>query len=79
MARLSRRAGLRLGLALGGDELRVRMYDGYPAVIDGLGRGLTATAGGRRWLVAAGYAWHVLAYTRPGCPAAAVMVVASAR
>ncbi len=65
MARLARRRGLRLGLALGGEQLQVRMYDGYRAVIGGLGRGLTASAGGRRWLVAAGYAWHVLAYTVP--------------
>ena len=65
MARLSRRRGLRLGLVLGGGEVRVRMYDGYHAVIHGLGRGLTATAGGRRWLVVAGYLWHVLAYTVP--------------
>jgi cellulose synthase/poly-beta-1,6-N-acetylglucosamine synthase-like glycosyltransferase len=65
MARLSRRRGLQLGLALGGDEVRVRMYDGYPAVITGLGRGLTAAAGGRRSAVLAGYAWHLLAYTVP--------------
>ncbi len=65
MARLSRRRDLQLGLALGGDEVRVRMYDGYRAVIDGLGRGLTATAGGRRSAVLAGYAWHLVAYTLP--------------
>ncbi len=65
VARLSRRLGLRLGLALGGGQVQVRMYDGYRAVIDGFGRGLTATAGGRRWLVVAGYVWHVLAYTVP--------------
>ncbi len=65
MARLSRRHGLRLGLALGGDQLQVRMYDGYRAVIGGLGRGLTSTAGGHRSLVVAGYLWHVLAYTVP--------------
>ncbi len=65
MARLSRRRGLRLGLALGGDLLAVRMCVGYRGVIDGLGRGLTATAGGSRGLVIAGYAWHLAAYTLP--------------
>ena len=65
MARLSRRRGLRLGLALGGDLLAVRMCVGYGGVIDGLGRGPTATAGGNRGLVLAGFAWHVLAYTLP--------------
>lgn len=65
MARLSRRHGLRLGLALGGDLLAVRMCVGYRGVVDGLGRGLTATAGGSRGLVIAGFAWHVLAYTLP--------------
>ena len=65
VARLSRRHGLRLGLALGGDQLAVRMCDGYRGVIDNLGRGLTATAGGSRGLVIAGFAWHLLAYTLP--------------
>jgi glycosyltransferase involved in cell wall biosynthesis len=65
MARLSRRHGLRLGLALGGDHLAVRMCVGYRGVVDNLGRGLTATAGGSRGLVIAGFAWHVLAYTLP--------------
>ena len=65
IARLSRRRGLRLGLALGGDLLAVRMCVGYRGVIDGLGRGLTATAGGNRGLVIAGFAWHLAAYTLP--------------
>lgn len=65
LARLTRRAGLRLGLALGGCAAQVRMYDGYPSVVAGLGRGLLPAVGGRRWLLVAGLAWHLLAYTAP--------------
>jgi len=65
MARRSRRMGFKLGLALGGDVAQVRMYRRYREVIDGLGRGLVPAAGGRRWLIAAGWIWHVIAYTAP--------------
>lgn len=65
MARLTRRLGLRLGLALGGDLVRVRMYESHREVVLGLGRGLTAALGGRRWPVVAGLALHLLAYTLP--------------
>ena len=65
VARRTRRLGLRLGLALGGDALGTRMYADHAGVVAGLGRGLTPVAGGRRWLVAAGLVWHLLAYTAP--------------
>lgn len=73
MARRTRRLGLKLGLALGGDLVRVRMYSDFPGVVSGLGRGLTAALGGRRWPVVAALALHLLAYTAP------VVLVASRR
>ena len=65
IARRTRLAGLTLGLALGGDVARVRMYRGYRQVVAGMGRGLLPVAGGRRWLVLAGFGWHLIAYTAP--------------
>jgi Glycosyl transferase family 21 len=65
IARRTRRAGLTLGLALGGDVAQVRMYRGYRQVIAGMGRGLVPAAGGRRWLVALGLGWHLAAYAAP--------------
>ena len=65
MARRARRMGEKLGLALGGDLAQVRMYDGYRAVIHGMGRSLAPATGGRRFVLALGWAWHVIAYTLP--------------
>ncbi len=65
IARLTRRAGERLGLALGGDLAQVRMYGGYRELIAGLGRSLVPAVGGRRLLVVAGWVWHVAAYSLP--------------
>jgi hypothetical protein len=65
MARLVRRRGLPLGLALGGATAQVRMYRNRQEVTAGLGRGLLPMTGGRRWLVVLAWAWHVLAYTAP--------------
>ncbi len=70
LARRIRRSGLRLGLCLGGDIARIRMYRGYRDVVVGLGRGLGPVVGGRRWLVVAGWAWHLLAYSWPLAAAA---------
>jgi Glycosyl transferase family 21 len=64
LARRTRRLGLRLGLALGGDVAGVRMYRSYAEVTTGLGRGLTEVAGSRA-AVLAGLGWHLLAYTLP--------------
>lgn len=65
IARRTRRLGLKLGLALGGDAVRVRMYRSRSEVITGLGRGLVPAAGGHRAAVAAGLAAHLVAYTVP--------------
>lgn len=65
LARKARRAGLKLGLALGGGLVRTRMYTGYCQSVAGLGRGLLAVAGGSRWRLAAATGWHLVAYTLP--------------
>jgi hypothetical protein len=65
LARRTRRAGLTLGLVLGGDAAQVRMYRGYRQVIAGMGRGLVPVTGGRRWLVVLGICWHLIAYSAP--------------
>lgn len=65
IARRTRRAGERLGLALGGDVAQVRMYGSYRELIEGFGRSLLPAVGGRRWLLVAGLLWNVLAYTVP--------------
>jgi glycosyltransferase involved in cell wall biosynthesis len=65
LARLTRRRGLRLGLALGGDLVRARMYDGYGAAVRGFGKSLRAAHGGSSAVLAASAAWHLAAYTVP--------------
>ena len=65
LARRSRRLGLKLGLALGGDLVGVRMYDGYRATVAGLGKSMRAAHGGRDVLLAASAAWNLTAYTLP--------------
>lgn len=64
-ARHARRNGLKLGLALGGDMVQIRMYTGYRAVVSGLGRGLLPVSGGSRLALGVFGAWHLLAYTAP--------------
>lgn len=61
----ARRAGLRLGLALGGDLVGARMYEGFGATVDGFVKNVLAAHGGSRLLLAASAAWHLLAYTVP--------------
>lgn len=65
LARAARARGLRLGLALGGTGVQVRMYRNRREVAAGLGRGLLPMAGGRRWVVVLVWLWHLLAYTVP--------------
>jgi glycosyltransferase involved in cell wall biosynthesis len=65
LARRARRAGLALGLALGGDLASARMYSGYRDSVRGFGRNLRAAHGGRDGALAATAAWHLLAYTMP--------------
>lgn len=65
IARHARAEGLKLGLALGGEAVQTRMYTGYGEVVRGLSRGLLPVAGGSRARLAAGFSWHLLAYTLP--------------
>jgi Glycosyl transferase family 21 len=65
IARRARRAGLKLGLALGGELVATRMYEGYREVVAGLSRGLLPAAGGSRVLLVLGTGWHLAAYTLP--------------
>ncbi|MEV0454144.1 glycosyltransferase [Catellatospora methionotrophica] len=65
LARLSRRKGLKLGLALGGDLVSTRMYDGYRSAVRGVGKSMRAAHGGSDVLLAASFAWNVTAYTLP--------------
>ncbi|MGB3258263.1 MAG: glycosyltransferase family 2 protein [Ornithinimicrobium sp.] len=65
LARRTRSSGLRLGLALGGDLLHVRMYGTYREVIGGLSRGLMPMSNGRPTVLLLGWAAHLAAYTLP--------------
>ena len=65
MALRARRSGMRLGLALGGDLVTARMYDGYPATVAGFGKSLLSAHGGSRAVLVATAGWHLLAYTVP--------------
>ena len=65
IARRTRRAGLKLGLALGGQQAATRMYCGYREVLAGMSRGLLPVTGGSRTALVLGAGWHLLAYTLP--------------
>lgn len=65
LAYTTRRAGLRLGIALGGPYVQARMYDGYRAAVRGLGKSIRPAHAGSRLLLGADVAWHVAAYTLP--------------
>jgi glycosyltransferase involved in cell wall biosynthesis len=65
LARRTRRAGRRLGLALGGDLISARMYSGYRESVRGFGKSLRAAHGGHDSALAVTAAWHLLAYTVP--------------
>jgi glycosyltransferase involved in cell wall biosynthesis len=65
LARRARRAGLRLGLALGGDLVAARMYGGYGESVRGFGKSLRAAHGGHDSTLALSAAGHLLAYTVP--------------
>lgn len=65
LARLTRRAGLRLGLALGGPMVQVRMYTSYEEIVTGLSRGLRSVVGGSGSLLVAGWLWQLTVYTLP--------------
>lgn len=65
LARRSRRLGLTLGLALGGDLVSTRMYDGYRSAVHGLGKSIREAHGGSDVALAATAAWSLTAYTLP--------------
>jgi hypothetical protein len=65
IARRARRAGLTLGLALGGDLVQTRMYPGYRQTVTGLGRGLLGVTGGSRLRLVLATGWHLAVYTLP--------------
>ncbi len=65
LAHRTRRAGLRLGLALGGDLVGARMYAGYWDSVRGFGRNLRSAHGGHDSALAVTATWHLLAYTMP--------------
>jgi cellulose synthase/poly-beta-1,6-N-acetylglucosamine synthase-like glycosyltransferase len=65
IARRTRKAGLKLGLALGGQQAATRMYRGYREVLTGMSRGLLPVTGGSRSCLAVGAGWHLLVYTLP--------------
>jgi hypothetical protein len=65
LARLARRSGLTLGLALGGSLVGARMYDSYGAAVRGLGKSLRAAHGGSDAALVATAALHLAAYTVP--------------
>ncbi len=69
IARQARRAGLKLGLALGGTMVRTRMYRGYREAVTGLGRGLLSVSGGSRLRLVAGVGWHLAVYSLPAVAA----------
>ena len=69
IARQVRRAGLKLGLALGGTMVRTRMYRGYREAVTGLGRGLLSVTGGSRLRLLAGMGWHLAVYSLPAVAA----------
>ena len=65
MAWLARRKRLRLGLALGGSQIAIRMYTSRQEVHEGLGRSLRGVIGHRPAVAASIWAWHLLVYSLP--------------
>lgn len=65
LARRARRFGFRLGLALGGELVSTRMYDGYVASIRGLGKSLRSAHGRSNALLVASAVFNLYAYTVP--------------
>jgi hypothetical protein len=64
-ARRIRRLGLRLGLALGGEEISARMYDDYRTTVRGLGKSLRTVHGNSDVALVATAALSLTAYTLP--------------
>ncbi len=65
LARLARREGFKLGLALGGDLVSARMYTGYAATVRGVGKSIRSAHAGSDALLVASAAASLTAYTLP--------------
>lgn len=65
IARRTRALGMRLGLALGGDLVGMRMYRSYAEVVAGLSRGLMPMSNGSPVVLVLGWFVHLGAYTLP--------------
>lgn len=65
LARRTRRLGLKLGLALGGDLVRARMYDSYAATVSGFGKSMRAAHRGSDALMIGSALFHLAAYSLP--------------
>lgn len=65
LARHARRRGLRLGLALGGDLVQIRMYRGYRATVAGFGRTLLSAFKGSRTRLALAGVFQLTVYSLP--------------
>jgi glycosyltransferase involved in cell wall biosynthesis len=65
LARRARRAGHRLGLALGGPLVQARMYRGYAEAVRGFAKSLRGAHHDSRALLVADLAWHLVATTLP--------------
>jgi glycosyltransferase involved in cell wall biosynthesis len=65
LARRTRAAGLKLGLALGGRFVGVRMYDDYASTVRGMAKSIRAAHGGSDVALLASAAANLTAYTLP--------------
>lgn len=65
LGKAARRAGLKLGLALGGDLVRARMYDSYDATVRGFGKSMRAAHLGSDPLLIGSALFHLAAYSLP--------------
>ncbi len=63
LAQKTKAAGQRIGVALGGNLVAVRMYRSYAEIIEGLGKNLIEFHGRSRVVLALSYLAHLLAYT----------------
>lgn len=65
LAQKVKASGGRLGLALGGDLIGVRMYRDYAEIVEGLGKNLIEFHGRNRLVLVLSYVLHLVAYTLP--------------